>query len=163
VIQLHGRFPALRHDDVELWESNSIGRLLCMMVGGDARGLYPEKAGARANVDRWLDWQLPTLSPAERDLFWNMLRPPEEKRDMQAVANSARCRAIIEAQLSDGRPFIEGGAFTLADIVMGCFARRWFGPEMRVPGMPEFPHLAQWHARIGERPDFQRQVAPKLS
>lgn len=163
----NGRIPALRHDKVELWESNSICRYLCMMVGGDARGLYPEEAGARASVDRWLDWQLSTLSPAERDLFWNMLRTPEEKRDMKAVevavANSARCWAIIEARLSDGRPFIEGEGFTLADIVLGCFARRWFGPELRVPGMPELPRLAGWYARIGERPGFQRWVAPKLS
>lgn len=162
----NGRIPSLRHDGVELWESNSICRYLCMMVGGDARGLYPEEAGARASVDRWLDWQLSTLSPAERDLFWNMVRTPEAKRDMKAVkaavTNSAACWAILEARLGDDRPFIEGATFTLADIVLGCFARRWFGPEVQVPGMPEFPKLAAWYARLGERPGFQKWVAPPL-
>lgn len=162
----NGRVPSLRHDGIELWESNSICRYLCMMVGGDARGLYPEAAGPRASVDRWLDWQLSTLSPAERDLFWNKVRTPEGKRDMKAVeaavANSARCWAILEARLGDGRDFIEGDALTLADIVLGCFARRWFGPEVRVKGMPDFPQLAAWYERLGERPGFQKWVAPPL-
>jgi len=162
----NGRIPSLRHDGVVLWESNSICRYLCMMVGGDARGLYPEDAGARASVDRWLDWQLSTLSPAERELFWNMVRTPKGERDMQAVqaaiAASANCWAILDARLADGRNFIEGAKFTLADIVIGCFARRWFGPEVQVPGMPEFAHLSEWYARIAERPGFRKWVAPKL-
>ncbi len=162
----NGRIPSLRHDGVVLWESNSICRYLCMMVGGDARGLYPEDAGARASVDRWLDWQLSTLSPAERDLFWNMVRTPKGERDMQAVqaaiAASANCWAILDARLADGRNFIEGAKFTLADIVIGCFARRWFGPEVQVPGMPEFAHLSEWYDRIAERPGFRKWVAPKL-
>jgi len=155
----NGRIPSLRHDGVVLWESNSICRYLCMMVGGDARGLYPEDAGARASVDRWLDWQLSTLSPAERELFWNMVRTPKGERDMQAVqaaiAASANCWAILDARLADGRNFIEGAKFTLADIVIGCFARRWFGPEVQV-------HLSEWYARIAERPGFRKWVAPKL-
>lgn len=162
----NGRIPSLRHGRVELWESNSICRYLCLMVGGDARGLYPEDAGARASVDRWLDWQLSTLSPAERDLFWNMVRTPEENRDMKAVQAavtvSAKCWAILDARLADGREFIEGANFTLADIVLGCFARRWFGPEVHVPGMPEFAHLSAWYARISGRPGFVKWVAPKL-
>lgn len=162
----NGRIPSLRHNGVELWESNSICRYLCMMVGGDARGLYPEEAGPRASVDRWLDWQLSTLSPAERDLFWNMVRTPEAKRDMKAVEaavqSSARCWAMLEGRLGDGRDYIEGAAFTLADIVLGCYARRWFGPEVRVKGMPDFPRLAAWYARLGEREGFRKWVAPKL-
>lgn len=162
----NGRIPTMRHNKIILWESNSICRYLCLMVGGDARGLYPTEAGPRASVDRWLDWQLSTLSPAERDLFRNMVRTPEAKRDMRAVqaavANSAACWAILEARFGDGRPFIEGTGFTLADIVLGCYARRWFGAEVRVPGMPELPALATWYGRIGERPGFRKWVAPRL-
>ena len=126
-----------------------------------------EKLAARFGVSyEQAAQRLSTLSPAERDLFWNMVRTPKGKRDMKAVTaaveNSAKCWAILEARLADGRPFIEGTAFTLADIVLGCFARRWFGPEVQVPGMPEFPLLAAWYARLGERPGFQKWVAPPL-
>lgn len=162
----NGRIPSLRHGGVELWESNSICRYLCLLAGGDAKGLYPTSPGARASVDRWLDWQLSTLSPAERDLFWGMVRTPAATRDMKAVhaavAASAKCWAILEARLADGRAYLEGDALTLADIVLGCYARRWFGPEVRVEGMPDFPALSAWYARIGARPGFQKWVAPKL-
>jgi glutathione S-transferase len=162
----NGRIPALRHGAVELWESNSICRYLCLLAGGDARGLYPVEPGARASVERWLDWQLSTLSPAERNLFWGMVRTSEATRDMdavrRAVSESAACWAILDARLGDGRSFLEGGTLTLADIVLGAFARRWYGEEVRVDGMPEFPALAAWYARLGERPGFQRWVAPKL-
>lgn len=162
----NGRIPALRHGDVALWESNAICRYLCLLAGGDARGLYPADPGARAGVEKWLDWQLSTLSPAERDLFWGMVRTPPERRDTaairRAVENSAACWAIMDAQLADGRPHLEGAALTLADIVLGSMARRWFGPEVRVDPMPRFPLLEAWYARLHERPGFMRWVAPPL-
>lgn len=162
----NGRIPSLRHGDFELWESNSICRYLCLLAGGDAKGLYPAEPAKRASVDRWMDWQLSTVSPAERDLFWTMVRTPEEKRDMtavrNAVTNSAKCWAILEDRLQDGRPYIDGDTLTLADIILGCYARRWFGPEVKVPDMPEFSLLEVWFERIGERPGFRKFVAPKL-
>jgi glutathione S-transferase len=167
----NGRIPSLRHETgghgaVELWESNSICRYLCLLAGGDACGLYPTNPGARASVERWLDWQLSTLSPAERNLFWGMVRTPVATRDMEAVrravSESAACWSILDARLGDGRPFLEGEALTLADIVLGAFARRWYGEEARVEGMPDLPALAAWYARLGERPGFRRWVAPKL-
>ncbi len=162
----NGRIPSLRHGEVELWESNAICRYLCLLHGGDARGLYPTQPGPRASVERWLDWQLSTLSPAERGLFWGMVRTPEARRDMAAVRAameaSAGCWAVLEGRLADGRPFLDGAGFTLADLVLGCFARRWFGEEVRVEGMPRFAALEAWYARLGERPGFRRWVAPPL-
>jgi glutathione S-transferase len=151
---------------VELWESNSICRYLCLLAGGDACGLYPTSPGARASVERWLDWQLSTLSPAERDLFWGMVRTPEgHARHGGGAARGERERRLLEhprCAPRDGRAFLEGEALTLADIVLGAFAGRWYGEEARVEGMPDFPALAAWYARLGERPGFARWVAPQL-
>jgi len=63
---------------------------------------------------------------------------------------------------NDG-PYLDGTTMTIADIVLGCYARRWFGPEVRLPGMPEFPTLARWYVKLGERPGFQRWLAPPLT
>lgn len=165
-INPNGRIPALTHGEVALWESNAICRYLCLLHGGDARGLYPQAPGARASVERWLDWQLSTLSPAERGLFWGTVRTPEAQRDMAAVRAAmeaaAGCWAILDGRLADGRPFLDGATFTLADLVLGSFARRWFGEEVRVAGMPRFAALEGWYARLGERPGFRRWVAPRL-
>lgn len=163
----NGRIPSLRHGAVELWESNAICRYLCLLEGGDARGLYPAAPGERASVERWLDWQLSTLSPVERGLFWGMVRTAPEARDeaaiRRAMEESAGCWAILDRRLADGRPFLEGASFTLADLVLGSYARRWFGEEVRVAGMPRFAALETWYARLGGRPGFRRWVAPRLT
>jgi glutathione S-transferase len=160
----NGRVPTLVDGEFVLWESNSILRYLAMKHGA-GRPLYPADPAARASVDRWLDWQLSTLSPAERNLFWGMVRTPPEKRDMAAIAEAAKASAaqwrILDTSLADGRPFVEGEDFTLADIVLGAFARRWFGVE--VAERPALPNLDRWYARLHERPGFQRYVAPPLT
>jgi glutathione S-transferase len=165
----NGRVPTLVDDDgTVLWESNSILRYLCMRHGG-AKGLalYPADPAARASIDRWLDWQLSTLSPAERNLFWGLVRTPPESRDMAqvmaAAKASAECWAILDARLAKAGPYVEGAAFTLADIVLGAYARRWFGDEVRVEGMPEFPALRAWYGRLGEREGFRMWLAPRLT
>ncbi|MBW8268972.1 glutathione S-transferase family protein [Caldovatus aquaticus] len=165
----NGRVPTLVDGDYVLWESNAILRYLCMRHGG-AKGLalYPADPGARASVDRWLDWQLSTLSPAERGLFWGMVRTPPEKRDMAqvraAMQAAAECWAILEAQLArHGGPYVEGAAFTLADIALGAYARRWFGEEVRIEGMPEFPALRAWYERLGEHEGFRLWLGPRLT
>jgi glutathione S-transferase len=124
----NGRVPVLEDDDFVLWESNAIVRYLTTRYKPES-GLYPEDPRSRADVDRWLDWQLSTLQPAERPVFWGMVRTPADKRDMAAIRTAAKAVSSlwqdVEEQLRD-RSFITG-EFTLADIVLGAFVHRWFG------------------------------------
>jgi glutathione S-transferase len=161
----NGRVPTLEDGDFVLWESNSVLRYLAMKYQSP---LYPADPAARASADRWMDWQLTTLGPAERNLFWGLVRTPPEKRDMAQIEAAAQaageCWAIVDGWITrHGGPYLDGATMTIADIVLGCYARRWFGPEVRLPGMPEFPALARWYAKLGERPGFQRWLAPPLT
>ncbi len=94
--------------------------------------IYPAAPKARAGVDRWLDWTLSTLQPVDRPVFWALVRTPPEKRDMVAIQKDVDAEAvvwrIVEAQLATRR-FIEGDQFTIADIALGAYARRWLGVE----------------------------------
>ena len=111
--------------------------------------IYPQAPKARAGVDRWLDWTLSTLQPVDRPVFWALVRTPIEKRDMVAIQKDADAEAaqwrIVEAQLATRR-FIEGDDFTIADIALGAYARRWFGVEGITK--PRLPHLDRWFARV---------------
>lgn len=161
----NGRVPTIEDDGFVLWESNAILRYLAVKHGS---ALYPADPAARASADRWMDWQLSTLSGAERNLFWGMVRTPAEKRDMAAVMAAAKaagtCWSIVDAWIArHGGPYLDGRAMTIADIVLGCYARRWFGEEVRVEGMPHLPALAAWYARLGERPGFARWVAVRMT
>ncbi len=159
----NARVPTLVDGDYALWESNSIMRYLCMEYRPDTP-IYPKEPKRRAAVDRWLDWTLSTVQPVDRPVFWAFVRTPPEQRDMAKVQQDADAAAevwrIAEHHLSTRR-YIEGDSFTLADIAIGAYARRWLG----VAGIkrPQQPHLARWLALIGERNGFATHVAPPMS
>ena len=162
----NGRVPTLQDGEVVLWESNSILRYLCLRHPARAAALYPAGAALRARVDRWLDWQLSTLTPAERGAFHGLIRTAPEKRDAAAIAASIKASGeawrVVEDYLAGHKgPFIEGAPFTIADIVLGIFARRWYGFEMAE--RPALPHMDAWYRRLQPRPGFRHYVAPPLT
>jgi glutathione S-transferase len=56
----------------------------------------------------------------------------------------------LNAQLGDGRDYLCGQRFTLADIHLYCFLD--FGAMVGQPLAPANTNIAAWFARIGERP-----------
>ncbi|HLG85045.1 MAG TPA: glutathione S-transferase [Bradyrhizobium sp.] len=159
----NARVPTLVDGDYALWESNSIMRYLCMAYRPDTP-LYPAEPKRRAAVERWLDWTLSTVQPVDRPVFWAMVRTPPEQRDMAVVQRDADAAAqvwrIAEHHLSTRR-YMEGDSFSLADIAIGAYARRWLGVEGIT--RPQQPHLARWLALLGERKGFATHVAPPMS
>ena len=159
----NGRVPTLVEGDFVLWESNSVMRYL-VLAYGQGSPIYPQAAKARASVDRWLDWTLSTVQPVDRPVFWALVRTPPEKRDMVAIQKDADAEAvqwrIVDAQLATRR-FVEGDQFTIADIAIGAYARRWFGVEGVTK--PKLPNLERWFGQISERPGFIKFIAPPMS
>lgn len=159
----NGRVPTLVDGDYVLWESNSVMRYLCLAYG-QGSPIYPQTPKTRAAVDRWLDWTLSTLQPVERPLFWGLVRTAPDKRDMIQSQKDADAAGlvwqVVEAQLASRR-YVEGDQFTIADIALGAFARRWFGVEGVT--RPKLPHLERWFGEIAQRPAFVRIVAPPMS
>ena len=85
-----------------------------------------------------------------------------------ATPDPAESIATLESALDQGLNFLdtsssyaEGEIFTLADIALGTYARRWFG----VDGVekPDFPHLRRWYDALEQRPGFQTYVAQPLT
>jgi glutathione S-transferase len=159
----NGRVPTLVDGDFMLWESNSIMRYL-VLAHAPGSAIYPDAPRRRASVDRWLDWTLSTLQPVDRPVFWALVRTSPEQRDMVAIQKDADAEAlqwrIVDAQLSTRR-FIEGDDFTIADIALGTYARRWFGVEGI--NKPQLAHLERWFAQFAGRPGFAEFVAPPMS
>jgi glutathione S-transferase len=159
----NGRVPTLVDGDFVLWESNSIMRYLCMAYRPDTP-IHPKDPRRRAAIDRWLDWTLSTVQPVDRPVFWGLVRTPVDKRDMVALQKDADAEAevwrIVDAQLASRR-FIEGDEFSLADIALGAYARRWLGVEGVTK--PTLPHLDRWFAQFSPRPGFIEFIAPPMS
>jgi glutathione S-transferase len=143
----NARIPTLVEGDFVLWESNSIMRYLCLAHGR-----------------RWLDWTLSMVQPVDRPVFWGIVRTPPAERDMVQVQKDADAAAEVWAiadRLLASRRFMEGDQFTLADIAIGAYARRWLGVEGIT--RPAQPNLTRWLAELGKRPGFAQHVAPPMS
>jgi glutathione S-transferase len=159
----NARVPTLVDGDFVLWESNSVMRYL-VLAYRDGSPIYPAAPKRRAAVDRWLDWTLSTVQPVDRPVFWALVRTPVEQRDMVAIQKDVDAEAevwrIADAQLKTQR-FIEGDDFTIADIALGAYARRWLGVEG--VAKPKLAHLERWFAQFTPRPGFQKFIAPPMS
>jgi glutathione S-transferase len=159
----NGRVPTLVEGDFVLWESNSVMRYLALAHRPETP-LYPQAPKARAGVDRWLDWTLSTVQPVDRPVFWALVRTPVAQRDMVAIQKNVDAEAVVwkiaDRRLATQRYF-EGDAFTLADIAVGAYARRWLGAEG--VDKPRLPHLERWYTEIAERPGFEKFIAPPMT
>ena len=146
----NGLVPVIEDEGFVLAESNAIVRYLASRHR--AVSLWPEDVRARAQVDRWMEWQSTEFTPAMRDAFWQVIRVAPESRDAAVVEasrkKSERLAGILDAHLAGSR-FVAGESFTLADIVNGCAAHRWL--HLPLPREPR-PHLERWYAELRSRP-----------
>jgi glutathione S-transferase len=149
--------PTIDDDGFILWESNAIVRYLAAKHGMGT--LCPSDLRARADADRWMDWQVTTTGPQMFVIFWTLVRTPEDKRDMKAVAD-ARAKmidlwAIVDRVLVN-RPFLAGDRLTMGDIPLGIAAYRWYSLIKDAPAMPG---VDAWWKRLSERPAFREHVS----
>lgn len=158
----NGVVPLLIDGETTVWESNTILRYVANRFG--PMPFYPVEPGARADCERWMDWQLGTLNLAMTPLYIALIRTPAHERDMDALRRyEARARElfrIMDDTLAE-RSYLAGEGLTLADFTIAMFAYRWH--ELDVDrGLPT-PHLERWYARICERPAFIENVMIGLS
>ncbi|MCJ2185000.1 glutathione S-transferase family protein [Novosphingobium sp. 1949] len=152
--------PMIEDGKISLWESNAILRYMAAEYGGER--WFPADPLDRATGDRWMDWQV-TYADAQRLPFLSFARVKPEEWDHAAIARDvARCAAqlaILDRYLTE-QPWLSGGRFGIGDIPMGVYAYTWFSLPF---DKPEFPALADWYARIQERPGFAPYVMIPLT
>lgn len=154
----NGLVPTLEEDDFVLWESNAILRYLCT-AHAPGSALWPAEPRARANVDRWMDWQQTTLNKSMEVVFMQLVRTPPEKRDATAIAkgvkDGGKTWGMLDAELAK-HPYVAGTAFTIADIPLGVHVHRWFNLAIERPSLPD---LKAWYDRLLERAPYRKVVA----
>ena len=160
----NAKVPTIDDDGFVLWESNAIVRYLGAKHG--AGTLYPDDLRARADGDRWMDWQLSTLAEGMGYLFWGLVRnsPAHQDPDKRAAAAAtvAEQWGIVDRAL-DGRSYLAGDQFTIGDIPLGCFMYRWSNLPDMPSERPRFRNLEAWYARLQERKAYREHVMLPLT
>jgi glutathione S-transferase len=151
----NGLVPVIVDGDFVLWESNSIIRYLANKWAAEA--LLPVEPQARAEVDRWIDWQATEFNSAWRYAFSAIVRRNPAFNDPREIEASkrqwVRMVAILDGQLARTGGHVAGAAFTMADIPIGLSVNRWFMTPFE---RPSFAHVEAYYERLSERPAFLR-------
>ena len=157
----NGYVPTLIDGDYALWESNSIVRYLAATHG--AGTLWPADARGRGLAERWMDWQIATLSPVFVTVFRGLVRTAAEERDMAAIGaardRAARLFGMLDAALA-GADFVAGEDFTMGDIPVGIAAYRWYALDIE---REDFRNLERWYKGLAERPAYRAHVMKPLA
>jgi len=151
----NGLAPVIVDRDFVLWESNSIIRYLANKWAAEA--LLPVEPRARAEVDRWIDWQATEFNGAWRYAFSAIVRKNPAFHDVREIEASKKqwtsMVRILDRQLTRTDAYVAGAAFTLADIPIGLSVNRWFMTAMERPPLPA---VSAYYERLSARPAFLR-------
>ena len=147
--------PVLRDGGLVLWESNTICRYLASRQG--RADLLPNEPAPRAQVEKWMDWQLAELNTAWRYAFMALVRKGTDHTDTKAIEASVaswnRHMGLLDEQLQRTGAYAAGSTFTLADIVLGLATHRWFMTPMQRPALSA---VEAYYERLTERPGFRQ-------
>ena len=148
----NGTIPTIDDDGFALWESNAIVKYLC--AKHSSGNMSPTDLYEYADADRWISWQGTTLWPPMRQILLNLVRVPEGKRDHKRLAELVetvtKCWTVLNSRL-EGRDYIMGERFTMADIAFGPHVYRWFSYPV---DRPDLPHLRAWYDRLCTREHY---------
>ncbi|HHP7418976.1 TPA: glutathione S-transferase family protein [Providencia rettgeri] len=150
--------PVLVHEQGSLWESNTICRYL--VAKSQRTDLLPEEPLARAEIEKWMDWQISELNPAWRAAFMALVRQDSFFLQQPKIVEKSihlwnEKMQIIESVLSKNQPqknhqnYLYGNHFSLADIVITLSIQRWLLTPIK---RPNTPFLLDYYKKMINRP-----------
>ena len=142
------RVPVLQDGNITLWESHAILRYL-------ARGQISPM------TDMWMEFGSTTLQPPFIGLFWQQVRMRKAEQDKALLKKHIKelheGLGILETGLVDGRTFLAGDDFSMADIAIGSLFHRIM--DLHPTILDTFPKAGEWHANIATRAGYRKWVA----
>lgn len=152
----NGHIPVLEDGEIVVWESMAINLYLARRCGGP---LAAATLAEEAELLRWSFWVMTECESHALAILMHRVAMPPERRDparaAQAEKSLARPFGVLDAHL-DGRPWIAGERFTVADINVASVLA-WTRPAPDL--LSAHPRLAAWLERCLARPAQQRVLA----
>lgn len=146
--------PADESGPLSLFESGAI----LLYLADKTERFIPADLRGRNQCLQWLFWQMGGLGPmaGQNHHFVQYAPEPIPYAIDRYVKETARLYGVLNKHLSDGREYICGSDYSIAD--MACYP--WVVPhERQRQRLSDFPHLARWFELIAQRPATQRAYA----
>lgn len=134
-----------------IFESGAI----LLYLADKTKRFIPQDLRGRSECLQWLFWQVGGLGPmaGQNHHFVQYAPEPLPYAIERYVNETARLYGVLNRHLSDGRDYICGDDYSIADIA----AYPWVVPhERQRQDIGRFPALRSWLERIGQRPATQR-------
>ena len=149
----HGRVPMLEDDDLLLSESNAI---IAYLAAGSA--LLPTDRKERAEVDRWLSWQLAHVGPAIRTVAFERIVKKltgQGEPDQAAIAigteEFGKLSVVLERSL-ENKQYL-AGRLSIADFAL---ATHYDIAEAAGLDVARHERVNAWLGRMFTRPSMKR-------
>lgn len=150
--------PSDGGEPLSVFESGAILEYLADKIGR----FLPLQPRLRVQVQQWLHWQMGGLGPmAGQNHHFVRFAPEQIPYAIERyVSETARLYGVLDRQL-EGREYV-ADEYSIADIAIYPWAKGW---ELQRQRLEDFPNVAAWLARMGNRPAVQRayQVAEAVS
>ena len=160
----NGKIPAILDPDgpggkpLALFESGAILLYLADKTGQ----LLPADAALRYETIQWVFWQMGGPGPMFGQLgFFHKFagREYEDKRPLERYrAESERLLKVLDTRLADGRPWIMGDDYTIADVSLLGWVRNLIGfyEARALVGFDDLKYVPAWLDRGLARPTVKR-------
>ncbi len=155
------RVPVLEDGGIGVWESHAILRHLARIHPEHPLGAAMADPAQAAAIDAWLEYGSTSLQPPFIGMFWQLVRMRPDQRDAATLDGHRSAvmaaLAVLERGLSDGRPYLAGDSFSLADIGLGSLLYRLFDIAPDIGDATA--GVCAWRDRLAAREAYQRHVA----
>ena len=146
--------PADGGEPLALFESGAI----LLYLADKIHRFIPADLRGRNMALQWLFWQMGGLGPmAGQNHHFVQYAPEKIPYAMDRyVKETARLYAVLDKHLSDGREFIAGAEYSIADMASYPWVVLY---EWQSQKIEDTPHVAAWFERIKQRPATERAYA----
>jgi GST-like protein len=146
--------PADGGEPLAVFESGAI----LLYLADKIHRFIPADLRGRNVALQWLFWQMGGLGPmAGQNHHFVQYAPEKIPYAMERyVKETARLYAVLDKHLSDGREFIAGSEYTIADMASYPWVVLY---EWQSQKIEHTPHVAAWFDRIKQRPATERAYA----
>jgi glutathione S-transferase len=153
------KMPVLEEEGFVLWESNAI--LQYLAAKKPESGMLPTDARGRADIARWMCWDLAHWDPACALLIFEQLvkkllnlGDPDPKEIAKGHERFQTFAPVLDGHLKD-RKYVMGDRLTVADFSIGAPLN--LASRADIP-LDHYAHIRRWYAALTELPAWRKTL-----